>query len=91
MLEGAQRQFKRGKNKKLYQVQMFFGTVINVIEHCLHHIIFLCSASQENSTDIFLSFLSFYTATPPREDYVQVECVLKPRCKKCMEKGMNKR
>ena len=36
-------------------------------------------------------FLSFYTATPPREDYVQVECVLKPQCKKCMEKGMNKR
>ena len=23
-------------------------------------------------------------------DYVQVECVLKPRCKKCMEKGMGR-
>ena len=36
-------------------------------------------------------FLSFYTAIPHCEDYVQVKCVLKPRCKKCMEKGMNKR
>ena len=30
-----------------------------------------------------LFFLSLYTATPPREDYVQVDCVLKPRYKKC--------
>ena len=35
----------------------------------------------------FLSFfLSLYTALPPREDYVQVDCVLKPRYKKCTEK-----
>ena len=33
-----------------------------------------------------VSFLSFDTALPPREDYVQVDCVLKPRYKKCMEK-----
>ena len=31
-------------------------------------------------------FLSFDTALPPREDYVQVDCVLKPRYKKCTEK-----
>ena len=31
-------------------------------------------------------FLSLYTALPPREDYVQVDCVLKPRYKKCTEK-----
>ena len=36
-------------------------------------------------------FLSLYTATPPREDYVQVDCVLKPRYKKCSEKELNKR
>ena len=30
--------------------------------------------------------LSLYTALPPREDYVQVDCVLKPRYKKCTEK-----
>ena len=33
-----------------------------------------------------LSFFSLYTALPPREDYVQVDCVLKPRYKKCTEK-----
>ena len=31
-------------------------------------------------------FLSLDTALPPREDYVQVDCVLKPRYKKCTEK-----
>ena len=35
-------------------------------------------------------FLSFNTATPPREDYVQVDCVLKPRYKKCKEKAQDK-
>ena len=35
--------------------------------------------------------LSLYTATPPREDYVQVDCVLKPRYKKCSEKELNER
>ena len=30
--------------------------------------------------------LSLDTALPPREDYVQVVCVLKPRYKKCTEK-----
>ena len=34
----------------------------------------------------FLSFFSFDTALPPREDYVQVDSVLKPRYKKCTEK-----
>ena len=38
-----------------------------------------------------LSFFLSILQNPHREDYVQVECVLKPRCKKCMEKGMNKR
>ena len=33
-----------------------------------------------------LFFLSLDTALPPREDYVQVDCVLKPRYKKCTEK-----
>ena len=31
-------------------------------------------------------FLSLDTALPPREDYVQLDCVLKPRYKKCTEK-----
>ena len=35
-------------------------------------------------------FLSLDTALPPREDYVQVDCVLKPRYKKCMEKEKDK-
>ena len=34
----------------------------------------------------FRPYLSLYTALPPREDYVQVDCVLKPRYKKCTEK-----
>ena len=31
-------------------------------------------------------FLSFDTALPPREDYVQVDCVLKSWYNKCTEK-----
>ena len=31
-------------------------------------------------------FLSFDSALPPREDYVQVDWVLKPWYKKCTEK-----
>ena len=34
--------------------------------------------------------LSLDTALPPREDYVQVDCVLKPRYKKCTEKEKDK-
>ena len=36
--------------------------------------------------------LSFFIyCNPPCEDYVQVDCVLKPRYKKCSEKELNKR
>ena len=38
----------------------------------------------------FSFFLSLDTALPPREDYVQVDCVLKPRYKKCTEKEKDK-
>ena len=44
-----------------------------------------CLARVQSFSMFFLS-LSFDTALPPREDYVQVDCVLKPRYKKCMEK-----
>ena len=41
----------------------------------------------ETTVPTFLPFfLSFDTALPPREDNVQVDCVLKPRYKKCTEK-----
>ena len=35
-------------------------------------------------------FLSFDTALPPHEDYVQVDCVTKPPYKKCTEKEKDK-
>ena len=41
---------------------------------------------------LFFSFFIYCkSATPPSEDYVQVDCVLKPRYKKCSEKELNKR
>ena len=37
---------------------------------------------------LYLSiYLSFHTASPPREDYVQVDCDLKSKCKKRKEKS----
>ena len=42
---------------------------------------------KKNLCNSWAFFLSLDTALPPREDYVQVDCVLKPRYKKCTEKG----
>ena len=58
-----------------------FNLFVSVCPSIIHNVI----------TNTLSFFLSLYTATPPREDYVQVDCVLKPGYKKCSEKELNKR
>ena len=49
------------------------------------------SSGDINSSNLScLFFLSLCTVTPPREDYMQVDCVLKPRYKKCSKKELKK-
>ena len=55
------------------------GMASRVYEHVTFSFFFFLSFFL--FSPFFLFFLSFYTALPPREDHVQVDCVLLPKCK----------